>query len=77
MDSVVVDPESKWLQQIAIVKDKDETALAERVNEKLAEIKIEGGQLREIKFLPQQSATDNELGMTVIAVYDVPPTSLS
>ena len=46
MDSYVVDPESKWLQQIAIVRDKDENALTQRVNEKLAEIKIEGGKLR-------------------------------
>jgi hypothetical protein len=44
------------------------------VNEKLAEIKIEGGKLREIKFFPQRSA-DSESGMTVVAVYDVRPTS--
>ena len=74
MESVAVDPESKWLQQIAVVRDKDDTALANRVNEKLAEIKIEGGKLREIRFFPQPSANGNDSGMTVVAVYDVPPT---
>jgi hypothetical protein len=72
MDSYVVDPESKMLQQIAIVRDKDENALTQRVNEKLAEIKIEGGKLREIRFLPPNGGSDP--GLTVVAVYDVPPT---
>jgi hypothetical protein len=73
VESVVVDPESKYLQQIAVVRDKDDAALTKRVNEKLAEIKIEGGKLREIRFFPQQSS-DADYGMTVVAVYDVPPT---
>ena len=47
MESVAVDPESQYLQQVAVVRDKDDAALAQRVNEKLAEIKIEGGKLRE------------------------------
>ena len=74
VDSYVVDPESKWLQQIAIVRDKDENALTQRVNEKLAEIKIEGGKLREIRFLQPHPNAGNDSGLTVIAVYDVPPT---
>ena len=74
VDSYVVDPESKWLQQIAIVRDKDENALTQRVNEKLAEIKIEGGKLREIRFLQPRPNAGNDSGLTVIAVYDVPPT---
>jgi hypothetical protein len=74
VNSVVIDPESQWLQQVAVVRAKDEAELSARVNEKLAEIKIEGGKLREIGFFPQQSATNADLGMTVVAVYDVPPT---
>jgi hypothetical protein len=74
MESVVVDPESQWLQQIAVVRDKDDSALARPVNEKLAEIKIEGGKLREIRFFPQQSP-GSDSGMTVVAVYDIRPTS--
>jgi hypothetical protein len=73
VESVAVDPESKYLQQIAVVRDEDDAALAQRVNEKLAEIKIEGGKLREIRFFPPQSPDGNH-GMTVVAVYDVPPT---
>jgi hypothetical protein len=73
VESVAVDPESKYLQQVAVVRDKDDAALAQRVNEKLAEIKIEGGKLREIRFFPPQSSGADQ-GMTVVAVYDVPPT---
>jgi len=73
MSSFVIDPESQWLQQIAVVRSHDETALASQVNEKLAEIKIEGGKLRELKFFPEQAA-NSHAGMTVVAVYDVPPT---
>jgi hypothetical protein len=74
VEHFVVDPESGYLQQIAVVKDKDDAALTKRVNEKLAEIKIEGGKLREIRFFPPQSSTEADQGMTVVAVYDVPPT---
>jgi hypothetical protein len=71
---VVINPESAWLQQIAVVRDSDDATLASRVNEKLAEIKIEGGKLREIRFFPQQTGASSDGGMTVVAVYDVPPT---
>lgn len=74
MESVAVNPESAWLQQIAVVRDSDDATLASRVNEKLAEIKIEGGKLREIRFFPQQTGASSAGGMTVVAVYDVPPT---
>jgi hypothetical protein len=74
MESVAVNPESTWLQQIAVVRDNDDSTLTNRVNEKLAEIKIEGGKLREIRFFPQQAGASNGAGMTVVAVYDVPPT---
>jgi hypothetical protein len=74
MESVAINPESAWLQQIAVVRDSDDATLASRVNEKLAEIKIEGGKLREIRFFPQQTGASNGGGMMVVAVYDVPPT---
>jgi hypothetical protein len=74
LNTFVADPESQLLQQIAVVRGKDEAELARQVNEKLAEIKIEGGKLRELKFFPEQQPANSHAGMTVVAVYDVSPT---
>jgi hypothetical protein len=41
LESVAINPESAWLQQIAVVRDSDDATLASWVNEKLAEIKEE------------------------------------